>query len=76
MAERIYPLNVDIAAELRAEVEDLDTNVQWRLARLCEKAQQIGYHDGYVRGMVDGRHYQRAENRAAALAKEVSDAEQ
>lgn len=61
MAERIYPLNVDIAAELRELTGDLDSQMQWALTRLCEKAQEAGYHNGYIRGVTDGRHYQRAE---------------
>jgi hypothetical protein len=64
MADRIYPLNVDVAAELRTLTEDLDSNSQWQLARLCEKAQDAGYHAGYTRGLTDGRHYQRTDAKA------------
>jgi hypothetical protein len=64
MAERIYPLNVDIAAELRADFGDLSSNTQWLLARLCEKAEEAGYRAGYIRGVVDGRHYERTEAKA------------
>lgn len=52
MPERIYPLNVDVAAELR----DHDAGSEWRVTRLCEQAQAAGYYAGYTRGRVDGRH--------------------
>lgn len=71
MSENIYPLNVDVAAQLREAAGELDPKLQWTLARLCERAQDAGYHAGYVRGTTDGRHSQRVEHRMAEKAREV-----
>lgn len=62
MPEPIYPLNVDVAAELRDELTALDAGTEWRVTRLCEQAQAAGYHAGYIRGRVDGRHREQAEH--------------
>ena len=40
MADHVYPLNPDIAAELRTEFAHLNSNTQWLLVRLCERAQE------------------------------------
>jgi len=70
MSENIYPLNVDVAAQLREEAGELIPALQWSLARLCERAQAAGYQAGYVRGMTDGRHSQRVEHRMVEKSRE------
>lgn len=66
MPEKIYPLNVDVAAELRDELTALDAGTEWRVTRLCEQAQAAGYQAGYIRGRVDGRHRESIEHTCPA----------
>jgi len=56
MPEQIYPLDVNVAALLRAELATLDAGAEWRITRLAEQAQAAGYHAGVIRGRVDGQH--------------------
>lgn len=51
---QILPLDVEVACELRILTEGVDPEVTYQITRLCERAQQFGYHNGYIRGMTDG----------------------
>lgn len=65
MTAQRYPLDVNIAAELRDELAHLDDGIDWRITRLAEQAQAAGYHAGYTRGRVDGRHRQQAQHQCS-----------
>lgn len=73
MPDRIYPLDVNVAAELRAELTNHDAGAEWRITRLCEQAQAVGYHAGYTRGRVDGRHREEADRAAEHAARSVAE---
>jgi hypothetical protein len=60
---QIYPLNVDVAAELRQALRTaaVPIETQRHILRLAGQAEAAGYQAGYTRGLVDGRHFAECE---------------